>query len=511
MKSLYKYFLIGTIISVSLTGCAKLVEEPVGVLSPSGFFKTPKDVQTAVFGGYGLLTSELLFGRQFYFMLMYRDDMVDIGDRGTVIDRIQVNDFNMDANNAMVRVSWATWYRVISAVNTAEAGAKQITAPENVINPLIAEARFLRAFAYYHLVQCFGDVPYIKEPISDPLNSNTITKTKAADIWAGIIEDLNYAKQWLPNQQPSSTRSRATKGAAAAFLASTYLTLGDYTKAYAEAKFVIDNRSLFGYRLEPDYQDLFRGELGGKLQEVIFDVDFLANLFVNSGANAGLNLNDDLLAPMMNPRNIGNLGGFAAAVPNQRVWDNWNPLDYRKKVSMADTVIVNGVRFGYGQFGDPKRPHAFKWGRFPATSNVQGRYSSHNYPMMRYAEVLLIAAEALAETTGVNAEAIDYVNQVRTRARNWPGNPTTFPQNVAAGISKSEFIDLLMEERKLEFCFEGKRWYDIKRRRLGDIVFKGANSWEPHANFDATRDYLFPLPQADINVNPNLLPNNPGY
>jgi hypothetical protein len=294
-------------------------------------------------------------------------------------------------------------------------------------------------------------------------------------------------------------------------LASSYLALGDYSKAYTEAKFIIDNRTNFAYRLEPDYQDLFRGDLGGKLQEVIFDVDFIANLFVNSGANSGLNLNDDLVAPMMNPRNIGNLGGFGAAVPNQRVWDTWNPLDYRKKVSMADTVIVNGVRFGYGQFGDPKRPHAFKWGRFPATSNVQGRYSSHNYPMFRYAEILLIAAEALAETSGVTTEAIDYVNQVRTRARNWPGNPTGFPQNVTPGITKAEFIDLILEERRIELCFEGKRWYDIKRRRLGDIVFKGPNSLEPRTNFNADRDYLFPLPQVDINVNPNLLPNNPGY
>ncbi len=510
MSTFHKYLF--TIVFVgSLFGCAKLEEEPVGILSPTGFFRTTKDVQTAVFGGYGMLTSELLFGRQFYFMLMYRGDMVDIGDRGTVIDRIQVNDFNMDANNAMVRVSWSAWYRLISAVNTAIAGAKLVDAPENVLNPLIAEARFLRAFAYFHLVQCYGDIPYIIEPITDPQGSGTLTKTSAANVWTGVIEDLNFAKQWLPDQQPSSTRTRATKGAAASFLASSYLALGDYAKAYTEAKFVIDNRTTFGYRLELDYQDLFRGELGGELPEVIFDVDFLANLFVNSGANSGLNLNDDLLAPMMNPRNIGNLGGFAAAVPNQRVWDNWNPLDYRKRVSMADTVVVNGVRFGFDQFGDPKRPHAFKWGRFPATSNVQGRYSSHNYPMIRYAEILLIAAEALAETSGVTTEAIDYVNQVRTRARNWPGNPTNFPANVTTGISKDDFINLVLEERRVELCFEGKRWYDIKRRRLGDILFKGPNSLEPRPNFDASRDYLFPLPQVDINVNPNLLPNNPGY
>ncbi len=487
-----------------LTGCAKLTEEPRGLLSPTGFFQTPKDVQTAVLGSYGLLANEPLFGRQFYFMLMYRGDMVDIGDRGTVVDRIQVNDFNMDANNAMVRVSWPVWYQVISAANTAIAGAAQVSATEAVINPIIAEARFARAFAYFHLVQCFGDIPYITEAVTDPQSVASISKTPAADVWKGILEDLKFGKQWLPDQQPSNTKSRPTKGAAASFLASSYLTLGDFANAYTEAKYVIDNRAKFAYALEADYQNLFRGELGGKLNEVIFDVDFLAN--INQGS-----LNDDLVAPMMNPRNIGNLGGFGAAVPNQRVWDQWSQLDYRKKVAMADTVTVNGVKFGFGQFGDPKRPHAFKWGRFPSTTNVQGRYSSHNYPMMRYAEVLLIAAEALAETSGPNDEAIGYVNQVRTRARNWPGNPTNFPANVTAGLSKAEFINLVLDERRTELCFEGKRWYDIKRRRLGDLVFKGANSLEPRPNFDANRDYLFPLPQGELNVNPNLLPNNTGY
>jgi hypothetical protein len=68
-----------------------------------------------------------------------------------------------------------------------------------------------------------------------------------------------------------------------------------------------------------------------------------------------------------------------------------------------------------------------------------------------------------------------------------------------------------MEERRIELAFEWKRWYDIKRRNLGDAVFKGANSLEPHANFDATRDYLFPIPKTELDVNPNLAPQNTGY
>jgi hypothetical protein len=89
---------------------------------------------------------------------------------------------------------------------------------------------------------------------------------------------------------------------------------------------------------------------------------------------------------------------------------------------------------------------------------------------------------------------------------------TDFPANVDAGVSAKEaFRDLVLEERRLELAFELKRWYDIKRRQLGDEVFKGPNSLEPHSNFDASRDYLFPIPGDEIDRNENLKPQNPGY
>ncbi|MBC8152805.1 MAG: RagB/SusD family nutrient uptake outer membrane protein, partial [Bacteroidetes bacterium] len=130
----------------------------------------------------------------------------------------------------------------------------------------------------------------------------------------------------------------------------------------------------------------------------------------------------------------------------------------------------------------------------------------------RYAEVLLIAAEALAETTGPNPEAIGYVNQIRARARNWVGRPLqTFPADVPATTDKAAFINLVLEERRLELAFEFGRWYDIKRRKLGDAVFKGANALETRPTFDASRDYLMPIPKTELDINPNLRPQNPGY
>ena len=504
MKNILNKIVIATFLGCFLS-CADLEEKPVGLLAPEGFFKTPKDVETAIFGAYGWIASERLWGRQYVAAIMLRSDMVDIGDRGTPAERQQVNDFNMDDGNGMVRQFWPYWYQVISATNSAIAGAESLALPEEEINPLIGEARFVRAFSYYNLVQVFGDVPYIDFFISDPESVIGISKTPQAQVYQNILADLEFAKQWLPDQQPSDVRSRPTKGTAASYLASVHLTLHDYQKAYEEAKWVIDNKGTFDYALEPDFQNLFRAEMQDGLEETIFSLDFLGLQNGNGGAN------DDIMPPMTGIRGADELG-WSVCVPSMAVYNTWDDRDYRKEVSFADEAPVGGVVVPYTQFQNTKRPHIAKYRRFPGESNAEGRYSDNNYATMRYAEVLLIAAEALAEINGgSSAEAEGYINEVRARARNWAGTATSFPENVQSGLSKEEFIDLVLEERRLELAFEYKRWFDIKRRDLGVEVFTGPNSLEPHPNFDPTRDYLMPLPRTELAINPNLLPQNPGY
>ncbi len=121
-----------------------------------------------------------------------------------------------------------------------------------------------------------------------------------------------------------------------------------------------------------------------------------------------------------------------------------------------------------------------------------------------------MAAEAGNEVSGPNGELEAYINQVRARARNAAGVMNTYPLDVASGMSKDDFRDMVLEERKVELSFEMKRWWDIKRRNLGDEVFKGPNSYEPHDNFNDNH-YLLALPQDEIDRNQNLLPQNPGY
>ena len=143
-----------------------------------------------------------------------------------------------------------------------------------------------------------------------------------------------------------------------------------------------------------------------------------------------------------------------------------------------------------------------------------------NYIAFRYAEVLLIAAEAGNEI-GKTAEAVGYVNQIRARARaggniNFEGSgygsygPSASPADVSSGISQNDFRTLVLEERRIELAFEFKRWYDIVRRDLGDHVF-GADGLETQSNFNKSKHYLIPIPQTEIDISPNLEPQNPGY
>jgi hypothetical protein len=506
MKILTNKLFLVLVLAGLLPGCADLDEKPVGLLAPEALFRTTKDVETAIFGAYGWIASERLYGRQFVSALMLRSDMADIGDRGTPAERQQVNDFNMDDNNNMVNQFWPQWYQVISACNAAIAGAGQLGLNEAELNPLLAEARFIRAFSYFHLVQVFGDVPYIDFFIDDPQLVKTISKTPAATVYTKIIEDLEFAKQWLPEKQPSEVRSRASKGSAASYLASVYLTLADYQKAYTEAKWVIDNKDKFGYALEADFQTLFRAPQPNNMKEHIFDVDFLG---LQSGAGGA---NDDIMAPMTGVRGgDAPRSGWSVIVPSMKVFETWDSRDYRKEVSFDDSLLVGGKLVPYTEFQNTKRPHIAKYARYAGNATSEGRYSDHNYAAFRYAEILLIAAEASVEINGTNPEAISYINEIRARARNWAGKQTTFPENVKAGLNKTDMINLILEERRLELAFEYKRWYDIKRRNLGEAVFKSTNSLEPHPTFDPNRDYLMPLPRVELQVNPNLGPQNPGY
>ena len=494
-------------VAAFFSACSDLEEDPIGLLAPESFFRTPADVETAALGIYAHLANEQMYGRKLVLALQLRSDMCDIGDRNTPGRRQNINDFDMGPDNGMVSAFWPRAYQMIGAANAVVDGAANVTGGDELA-AYVGEARFLRAYAYYHLVRLFGDIPYIDFFITDPASVGDISKTPEAEVYAAIIADLEAAKASLPDRQPNNIRTRPTRGTAAAYLASVHLTMGNYQAAYDEATFVINNRESFGYELLPDFADLWRAENAGGLAEHIFAVDFLAN------QNGGDNQNTDWMGPITGIRSVSTPvapnGGWSVSVPSLRVYETWDDRDYRKEVSFIDSGFVDGVYSGYEAFapnhGTP-RPHMAKFWEFCGQNRGDCGFSDNNYVAMRYAEVLFIAAEAGLEAGIAETEVLGYLNQIRARAR----RDTDFPADIAAGLSQDDLLATLLDDRRLELAFEFKRWYDIKRRDLGAEAFLSESSLEPHPNFDASRDYLMPLPQDELDRNPNLAPQNAGY
>lgn len=490
-------------VSLAYVGCTDLLEEnPEGIMAPEGFFETPADVEAAVVGAYAEWVT-VQTEKEYLLSLMLRSDMVDIGDRNTRGDRVALNDFSMDANSSLMNNSWIRLYQSISGANTAIQAAREITADDEIKSELEAKARFIRAFTYFHLVRSFGDVPYVETPIESAEVLDTTGRSQKSEIYDHIIGDLIFAKNNLPPRNTADARSIGTQGSAATVLADVYLTLQQFGDAASEARFVINNANNFNYRLTDNYQDLFNANLAGTLEEPIFTLDLKNDL--NDGP---YNQNDG----MINLTRVRDLAprSLSVAVPSLEVYNSWDGRDYRRKVSFEDSVLIDDEKIALTD-ADVRipRPHIAKYFRYPGPQEAgDDRSSDHHYSMYRYADILLIAAEAIAESEGATTEAISYVNQIRERARFNGNTYTDYPPDIDSGISKGDFIELIREERRLEFAFEFKRWFDIKRWGILEEAFEGPDALEPHT-VDPSRDYLFPLPQSEIDV--TGFDQNPGY
>jgi hypothetical protein len=498
-----------------------LQEDPIGLLAPEGYFKTQKEVQAAINGCYGSMASSNYYGSGLTTPLQLMSDMVDLGFNFS--NYADFSNFVHTPTNTFPLAIWKTSYGIIGIANTALYGITQIDEEQDVKDVLEAEARFVRAFVYYHLVRLFGEIPYL-----DNLDFvvDDVVKSSVVDVYTGIISDLEFAKEHLPMEHPDGdVRTRPSKGSAATVLASVNLTLGNWQEAYDQAKWVIDNAGSLNYALETDFQDLFRAETQDNSKEYIFSVDFLANQRGDNDVNSFTLENDHTIGAYNSVDGADKpWRGWSMLVPSLKVYETWDDKDYRKRVSLTDSIVMRdgtGIVRPYSEF-NLKRPHAAKLERFSGErkSSTAGWRSDMNYICFRYAEVLLIAAEAGNEISKT-AEAVGYVNQLRTRARaggvvNWDGagygsyGPSDSPADVSSGISQGDFRSLVMEERRLELAFEFKRWYDIVRRDMGDQVF-GSNGLEIQTNFNKSKHYLIPIPQSEIDIHPNLEPQNSGY
>lgn len=473
---------LSALIAFSAVSCQEsfLDLKPISSAASENFYKTAADIKVALNGVYGSLQSGGISTNRYVFGEISSDNTYPVAS-GSVTDQDEFDRFYIRTTNPFVAGRWNNGYNSISRANMLLEKIVDVEMDETLKRRYTAEAKFLRAFVYFELVRTFGDVPLVTKSLTSNLpEAYDYGRDPATAVYAQIEKDLSEADADLPVSYTGGDIGRATKGAAKALLGKVYITQRKFDVAATKFKEVID---LNVYELVP-YADVFDAtKKNGK--EAVFEIQFAAgmgegNPWPNSFA----------------PQNSGNaviaFGGGGNNRPTQDLIDAYETGDIRKAFSLA-TSYVNAA----GQTIQDVFVRKYRFN--PALNNDNG----NNIPVIRYADVLLMYAESLNEL-GYNPAALSYLNQIRTRAG--------LEAKTAADIPNQESFRLAMEnERRVEFAFEGHRWFDLVRTNRAITVI---NSKAAEINLVApitNNNLVFPIPQAQVEINRSKITQNPGY
>ncbi|WP_345269770.1 RagB/SusD family nutrient uptake outer membrane protein [Nibrella viscosa] len=456
--------------------------KPISTVSTDVLYKTDKDFEDAVIGIYQP------FHAQYLNFWQIGDLTADDTEQqhSAALDLVNINNFIISSSLGVLNSSWLNYYQAIFRANTVLSNIDQANAatiPRK--DRHIGEAKFLRALAYFDLVRIFGDVPMISAPISAPEAAKK-GRDKVSTVYDElIIKDLLDAESKLPEKYAGADVGRATKGAAKALLGKVYLTRKDFAKAEAKLKEV----TTMGYALLPNYNDLWDYTKNEHHSEYIFDIEY-----IDGGLGLGSTFSNIFapnLSPIINFFGLKGAGGQNGS-PTEALFTLYEPSDKRKAISIAH--VKDGLIDRNGNLIPMTPIDATSYTKKYMAALVNPNDSKANWKVIRYADVLLMYAEALNEN-GKTTEALTVLNQVRARA----GVPAL------TGLSQSEARDKIYLERRLEMYLEGHRWFDLVRTGRALAVMQ-SQGMKAHMT-------VFPIPLSQIQVinNPAIFPQNPGY
>ena len=485
---------IPVVLAVLQWGCTDLLtEEPKSVITTENFFRSAADAEAAIAAAYQPLSSGDVWDTALQWGLNAASDDARVGPEEENNNIIALTQLRWDARNPYVAGStsstgpWAGLYRIITRANLILERVPAIEMETTQKDQVLAQAKFLRALSYFYLVRLYGDVPVVTTTEEQFAFGE---RTPKADVYARIIQDATEAETVLPSSWDAAQKGRATQGSANALLAELYLWrssaegMNEWQQAADAAKKIIDSGV---YALLPNYIDAFLPRSETRSEEV-----FAAQASNATGAPSLA------IAYWTYPRALdpnGN-GGWGTYQPLPWFIESYPTGDYRREVSF----------FTSGKTPDGRDttflPHIYKF----RPTDRPGPFDD-NWPIYRYADVLLMYAEALNEL-GQPDQAIQYVNQVRARARNGTGAEGRAQPADLTAMSQAATRDAIFQERHWELAFESKRWFDMVRR--GADYFLAAEARDPTATDPQPTDMLWPIPQAQIDLNPQLA-QNPGY
>lgn len=405
--------------------------------------------------------------------------------------------------NPLFQSAWDSNFRGIGRANTVidNVNAENLMETDaDVINQIVGEAKFLRAFFYFDLVNKFGGVPLIIET-PDQQKHGDLGRNEKNEVITQILKDLDDAIAVLEmNNDPG----RVTKGAALALKARVLLYEERWSEAASVAQQVID---LNKYSLFPDYRGLFKLENENN-SEIIWDIQFKLPEFGHGYDNSvDRHSNNSPLKELVDAYYMND----GKSIQESSLYDPSDPYKNRDP-RLYQTIRLMGYMYNGKIDGDQQLDQTgFGTKKFTTYSDsttideIPGGKSEVNPIVIRYAEVLLTFAEAINEADGPSESVYDAINQVRNR-------PTVNMPDLPAGLTQEEMRQEIRHERRIELALEGKYIEDMKRWKTAEIEMDGpVHDWQGNVyevrSFNPNRDYLWAIPTQEIDLNPNLQQN----
>lgn len=484
-----KYNLIAiALLGFSFSSCSDFLEQnPQTDLSENDFYKTADDILSAVNGVYSSLQEGDIYGNWYVFGEIPSDNTRNQLS-GSVTTQNEFDQFYIDTQNSMIANFWKAAYKVINRTNTVLGRIDGIEINTELANRYKLECKFIRALMYFNLVRVYGDVPLVLKEISIS-ESYDILREPKENVYNQIIADLKEAQD-LPVSYSTAEDGRATQGAAKALLANVYMTLHKYAEAETILAEIINSGQYSLLENTPGslnidgYKNVF-SPVNHNSKEGIFEIQFLKGGY-GEGSNYANNF-----APENSGTNVVAVGGTGGNnIPEMDIYNAYEEGDLRRDFSMS---------LGYY---DNRKNNEWVESRYVCKFMdvpYQNKDASNNYPVIRYADVILMYAEALNQN-GKTAEACKYLNMTRRRGFGYQTTETS-PVDLQT-TDKAQFALMVEQERRVELAFENHRWFDLIRTGRAVEVMKSKGFSLNETNL------ICPIPQKQIDVNPKLTQND---
>lgn len=522
------------------SGCNDMDNEPSGTYGEDEFWSSVDRAQYLL---------NMIYNQHYSAAMMWSDETLsdnlmrarDYGD-----ERV-IRNGNAEATTPIFASTWKNLYGGIKTANMFLANIDRLKADPEQINGMKAQARYLRAWMYLRLTEFYGNVPYFTHELSVS-ESKRVTRTPHVQIMRALHTELDSIMPHLPRRDDltDDQRGQITRGAAVALQARAYLYDGDWAKAERYCDMLISQQEQNGhYSLFPNYAALFTQDAEYN-EEIIADCEYAPkvrvweDMFNMAPLSVGARLNE--IAPTQSLVDAFLMldGQTAEQSP---LYDASKPYANRDP-RLTATVVYDGYRWSdnvndgtkdkviytnpdaldktdaFVGLNKNQTPTGYYVRKYYDAKHEHHMQSSINIITMRYADVLLMYAETMNEQGKMSREVWNKtIRAIRARAGFDNEQALAYPSD----LSQAQMRLLIRRERRCELALEGLRWFDIKRWRIGKECLDGyvlgarfLNNYTENIRldlyiFDNARDYLWSVPQTQMDINPHLKPNNPGY